>query len=260
MRSSSPARNRPSQEWQAKERELLCELYQSGAVRIDRAQAWNAQAYLEARGIPIEQALATGVGYLEPDAAQGNKLLQRWEDRVLFPLQTLDSASPNLLGFAGRLLTGWQSCADEEAHKVSLEQQGLHRWLKTYPSGWFWTPLSRTISPLIVVEGPFDRLALLEADFEVEEVVALVGTALRASQIPTHVRSLLLALDGDQGGREAAQRLMQQLQLNRVCVECCLASPSQEFRGKDWSALWRQYGAAGLEALYAHHALLSHNL
>ena len=258
--STSPARNRPSQEWQAKERELLHELYQSGAVRIDRAEAWNAQAYLEARGIPIELATACGVGYLEDGAACGDKLLQRWEDRVLFPLQALDPASPGLLGFAGRLLTGWQSCADEEAHKELLEVRDLRRWLKTYPAGWFWTPSQRPISPLIVVEGPFDRLTLLAAGFEAEEVAALVGTALRASQIPAQVRSLLLALDGDQGGREAAQRLMQQLQLNQVRVECCLASPSPQFRGKDWSALWRQYGASGLEALYAHHALLSHNL
>ena len=229
--SPSPSAG-PSQEWQAKERELLRELYQSGAVRIDRAEAWNAQAYLEARGIPIEQALATGVGYLEAGKAHGNTLLQRWEDRVLFPLQTLDPASPNMLGFAGRLLTGWQSCADEEAHKEFLEQQDLRRWLKTYPAGWFCTPLYRPISPLIIVEGPFDRLALLSAGFGAEEVAALVGTALRASQIPGQVRSLLLALDGDQGGREAAQRLMQQLQLSQVRVECCLASPSQNFAGK----------------------------
>jgi DNA primase len=246
-----------SQEWQAKECELLRDLYQSGAVQIDRAEAWNAQAYLEARGIPIDQALATSVGYLAAGAAHGNKLLQRWEDRVLFPLQ-LDPASPGLLGFAGRLLTGWQSCADEDAHKVFLEDRDLRRWLKTYPAGWFWTPPPRPVSPLVVVEGPFDRLACLSAGFEAEEVVALVGTALRAKLLPVQVRSLLLALDNDPGGREAAHRLERQLQLHHVRVDCCLTSP--RFHGKDWSALWRQYGADGLEALCAHHALLSHNL
>ncbi len=258
--STSPAFSSPSQEWQTKECQLLRDLYSNGALRINRPDAWNAQAYLEARGVPLSLAVATGVGYLKAGAAHGEKLLRRWEDRVLFPLQVLDPSSPNTLGFAGRLLTGWQHCADEEAHKVILEQQGLRRWLKTYPAGWFWTPLSRPISPLIVVEGPFDRLALLSAGFEAEEVMALLGTTLRASQIPAHVHSLLLALDADQGGREAAQRLMQQLQLNQVRVECCLASPPQEFGGKDWSALWRQHGASGLEALYAHHARLRHNL
>ncbi len=258
VQSTSPASPNSSQEWQAKERELLHELYQSGAMRIDRAEAWNAQAYLEARGIPIEQALATRVGYLEAGAAHGNKLLQRWEDRVLFPLQTLDPASPSMLGFAGRLLTGWQSCADEEAHKVFLEQQKLRRWLKTFPTGWFWTPSQRQISPLIIVEGPLDRLACLAAGFEAEEVLALVGTALRVEHLPAHVRSLLLALDSDTGGIDAASRLHHQLQLHQVRVECCFPSP--EHMGKDWSARWRQYGAGGLEALYAHHALLSHNL
>jgi DNA primase len=261
-RSSSPPPAGPGLDWQAKECQLLHDLSQSGAMRIDRASAWNAQAYLEARGVPVEVARATGVGYLEANAAEqwGEKLLQRWQDRLLFPLLTCASPSQHTVGYAGRLLTGWQSCADEEAHRVFLEQQDLRRWLKTYPAGWFWTPANAPITPLIVVEGPLDRLALLSAGFEAEEVVALVGTALRAEHLPAQVHSLLLALDGDQGGREAALRLERQLHLHQIQVECCLASPSPQFRGKDWSALWRQYGADGLEALYAHHALLSHNL
>jgi DNA primase len=254
--SPSPKDPSPSQEWQTRERELLRSLWQSGMARIDRAEGLSAQIYLRARGIPIEQARATGVGYLEVSASTkwGEKLLRRWEDRLLFPLQTLDA--PGRLGFAGRLLTGWQQCSDEQAHKVLLEQQGLRRWLKTSPAGWFWTLPSRPISPLIVVEGPFDRLALLSAGFDAEAVVALVGTALRAEDLPAPVSSLLLALDGDQGGIDAAQRLMQHLQ--HIRVECCLAS--YQSCGKDWSALWRQHGADGLEALYTHHARLSHNL
>jgi hypothetical protein len=251
----SPKDPSPSQQWQTRECDLLRSLYQSGMARIDRAEALSAQLYLSVRAIPIAQALATHVGYVEVGASTkwGEKLLRRWEDRLLFPLQTLHA--PGRWGFAGRLLTGWQRCRDEQAHKGLLEQQGLRRWLKTSPAGWFWTLPSRPVAPLIVVEGPFDRLALLAAGFDAEAVVALVGTALRAEDFPPSVSSLLLALDGDQGGIDAAGRLMQQLQ--HIRVECCLAS--SQVCGKDWSALWRQHGADGLEALYASHARLSHN-
>jgi Toprim-like len=254
--SPSPKDPSPPPEWQTRECDLLRHLSQSGMARIDRAEALSAQLYLSVRAIPIEQALATRVGYVEVGASTkwGEKLLRRWEDRLLFPLAPLDA--PGRWGFAGRLLTGWQRCRDEEIHKVLLEQQGLRRWLKTSPAGWFWTLPSRPIAPLIVVEGPFDRLALLSAGFDAEEVVALVGTALRAEHLPASVSSLLLALDGDQGGIDAAQRLMQQLQ--HIRVECCLAS--SQLCGKDWSALWRQHGADGLEALSTHYARLGHNL
>ena len=254
-RVSSPPKS-PSSEWQTRESDLLRFLSQSGAARLDRAEAVNAQVYLKARCIPIEVAATTHVGYLEVGAAKkwGERLLRRWEDRILFPLQTQDTSG----GFAGRLLTGWQQCVDEDTHKARLKQQGLRRWLKTNSAGWFWTPLTRPIAPLIVVEGPFDRLALLAAGFDAEEVMALVGTALPSLALPTAVQSLLLALDDDVAGREAAQRLVQQLQRQQVHVECCLTS--SEFHGKDWSALWRQYGADGMSALYVHHALLSHNL
>jgi hypothetical protein len=265
LRSSSPAPARSltsSQEWQTKECQALRDLYFQGAMRIDRPEAWNARAYLQARAIPIDLAETTGVGYVEVGAAQmwGEKLLQRWEDRILFPLLTFEPHSQYILGFAGRLITRWQSCADEEAHKHFLEGQGLRRWLKTNPAGWFWTPSHDQISSLIVVEGPLDRLALLAAGFEAKEVLSLVGTALQAQHLPTHAHSLLLALDSDQGGREAAQRLAQQLRLHQVHVESCIAPPSPQLQSKDWSARWRQYGPEGLEALYAHHALLSNNL
>ena len=44
---------------------------------------------------------------------------------------------------------------------------------------------------------------------------------------------------------------------NQVSVGVCL-SPSED--GKGWSERWRKHGSSGLDGLYAHQALLAHNL
>ena len=247
-------------DWQIEERQLLSTLQAQGALRLDRDGAWNAQAYLEARHIPIEVAISTGVGYLEHGAsALYGQRVQRWEDRLIFPL-TAPGSSPSDLteGFAGRLLWQWQCCPDETEHKRYLEKQDRKRWIKTNPAGWFWEAHHLPVSsPVIVVEGPFDRLAVLAAGhFQAEEIIALVGTALQPEWL-LGVQKVLLALDDDQGGREASKRIEQQLRWNQVSVGVCL-SPSED--GKGWSERWRRHGSSGLDSLYVYQALLAHNL
>lgn len=260
--SQSPPPSSPPKAWKEKELQLLQQLYEQGAMRLERSEAWEAQAYLEARAIPVEIAIAAGVGYLASKAAviYGEKLLERWEDRLLFPLLIFDQhQQQTATGFAGRLLSEWQSCADEQAHKLLLDQRGLRRWLKTFPAGWFWTvPLAPAKAhPLIIVEGPFDRLSLLAAGFEATEVVALVGTALGMPLPTNYLSSVLLALDSDPGGEEAAIRLHEQLETQHIPCERCFPSPA---RGKDWNERWRRYGADGLDALYAHQALMAQQI
>lgn len=266
-----PARLLPSQSqpepsshegWQAEEGQMLSDLHEQGALRLDRNAAWNAQAYLAARHIPLELALATGVGYLESGASQRyrHRLLQRWEDRLIFPLTA--SCQPQRMltkGFAGRLLWQWHCCQDEIAHKDWLEHHERTRWLKTNPAGWFWQPQSLPASdPVIVVEGPFDRLAVLAAGgFHPEEVVALVGTAIQPQWLAT-ARAVLLALDDDYGGREASKRIERHLAWGHTVVESC--QPPSDGSGTDWSERYRRGGAHGLEVLYARQALLAHGL
>lgn len=245
--------------WQEREGQVLRQLYAQGALSLQRSEAWGAQAYLEARAIPVEIAIAMGVVYLEAKAATTyeEKLLERWEDRLLFPLLTFDEQhQQTALGFAGRLLSDWQSCADELAHKALLDQRGLRRWLKTFPAGWFWTPPQTSVKahPLILVEGPFDRLSLLAAGFEPTEVAALVGTALGMPLPANSLSSVLLALDSDPGGEEASARLYEQLKGRHIPAERCLRS---HVGGKDWNERWRRYGTDGLDALYTHQALMA---
>ena len=55
-------REKPAQEWQ-----LLSALQEQGALHLDLDTAWNAQAYLEARHIPLEIAHRLGVTYVAPE-------------------------------------------------------------------------------------------------------------------------------------------------------------------------------------------------
>lgn len=222
--------------------------------------SWQAQAYLEARHIPLDIAAATGVGYLPHELAtrqaSGERLLRRWIDRLIFPL-----TAPEGRGYIGRSLWRWQTCLDENVHKALLEDasdEAPKRWIKTNPAGWFCEPPVQWAEQVIIVEGPFDRLALVAAGFAPHEVVAVVSTSLSVEWLPDHLHSALLALDGDAAGREAARRLQAQIKARGIRAELCL--PPHDGRGKDWSERYRRCGTNGLEALYASFALLQHNL
>ncbi len=223
---------------------------------VELGDAWQAQAYLLTRGISLEGASEAGVGYLPryllnaPDMQPHHALLSRWTERLLFPLR-----SPTGNGFIGRSLWRWQVGMDENIHKALLEQEvAPRRWIKTNPAGWFCVPPVDFSASVILVEGSFDRLALLEAGFAPGDVVALVGTAARADWFPPQVRGVVLALDADAGGLQALDRLIEELEAFEVVV----CPPPEDHLGKDWSERWRKVGQVGVAPLFAAFAQLQH--
>lgn len=243
--------------WQQEERAQLACL----EPRMRRAllASERVRAYLAERGIPLELAEAQGIGYIPPEAAKLSELrpLQKWLDRLIFPL-----SSPDGRGYAGRSLYLWQPGMDENEHKALLEalagqeqeaseaahERGeylpvLHRrWEKTYPAGWYGlADLDSDCEHVIIVEGPFDRLALVAAcgDFA-GHIVALVGSrdGRTGDWLPARVQHAVIALDGDEKGREAAEALRQSLAEKGVSGVIC-TSPNDEL-GKDWSERWRR--------------------
>jgi hypothetical protein len=174
-------------------------------------------------------------------AAQKQRaILRRWEERILFPL-----ASPSGKGYIGRSLWRWQPGMDENAHKSLLDQpRRPRRWIKTNPAGWFGVDSDQLSSSIILVEGAFDRLTLLIAGFDAPGVVALVGTAAPIDWFPPHIKSVVLAFDGDLGGQEATSRIEEQLVQAGIHVRLCL--PPQDSGGKDWNERWRRLGPESL--------------
>ncbi len=218
------------------------------------ACSWRAGRYLDERGIPLVSARAAGVGYLSRavwekiSTPETQHLLKRWIGRILFPL-----ASPYGQGFIGRTLLRWEPGMDENSHKALLDRPGAaKRWIKTNPAGWFGgEALKHSEGPLILVEGGFDRLALLSAGMPAESVLALVGTAARPSWLrwlAPRLMSVVLALDADRGGEEAMVRLADEFQQVGLAVGLC--PPPRDRWGKDWSERWRRLGSQSVFPLY----------
>lgn len=222
--------------WQQEERAALEAL----EPRMRRAllASERARAYLAGRGISLELAEAQGLLYLPPSAADLPEVqpLQKWLDRLIFPL-----SSPDGRGYAGRALVGWHPGMDENAHKRLLDAPcAPERWRKSFPAGWYGlADLASDAEQIIIVEGPFDRLALVACGLWPDNIVALVGSRdSRAGEwIPARVQRALIALDGDEKGREAAEALHQRLA--EVGLSCAICTPPDDGQGKDWSERWR---------------------
>jgi hypothetical protein len=241
-----PPRSIP--QWQQDELQALREL--DGQMRCALVYTKRARMYLSERGIPLKVALATGVGYLPSALLNGPRmrkqrgLLRRWSDRIIFPLN-----SPDGPGYIGRSLWHWQPGMNETTHKALLERQGSpRRWIKTCPAGWFSADFENVPRTVILVEGAFDRLTLLAAGFQANEIIALVGTAAPVDWLPAQVKTVVLALDGDEGGQEASSRLADQLALAGLQVKICPVR--QDGRGKDWNERWQRMGRKSVAPLF----------
>lgn len=243
----------PAQPWQQDELRILSRCDEQMEMALAHSQ--RAQLYLAERAIPLSVALESGAGYLPPvmlpRLPEHHAVLQRWAARMIFPLTT-----PTDQGYIGRALWRWQPGMDENRHKAVLDKMdqykgnnSVRRWIKTNPAGWFSVPFEQLARRIILVEGAFDRLTLLAAGFDQREVVALVGTSLQVEWLPPQVRTVVLALDGDQGGREASQRLADHLIREGFAAEMCL--PPVDQWGKDWNERWRRRGQEGIRPLRA---------
>jgi len=226
--------------WQQQELGILTALERRMNPALARSRL--ARTYLRERKLSVDVALAAGVCFL-PAKAQIRSELRRWTGRIIFPL-----VSPMSHGYIGRTLWGWRSGMDENYHKALLDERDrARRWIKTNPAGWFSSDFDQLARSIIVVEGAFDRLTLLSAGFTRNEVVALTGTSMQPDWLPSQVKEVILALDGDEGGKMASNRIADQLVREGVAVTLCL--PPQDRWGKDWNERWRRIGREAVEPL-----------
>src|SRR6266700_4925554 len=243
----------PLPRWQRDEVAALTAL--APLMRASLASSQRVQLYLNERGIPLATAQASGSGYLSRGvleqasvSAEQQTLLQRWIGRIAFPL-----SSPDGGGFIGRTLLRWAPGMDENAHKAVLDRPGApRRWVKTNPAGWFGLDAPEHLTERIVlVEGGFDRLALLAAGFPASTVIALVGTAARPGwfvRSAPQVKGVVLALDADESGKTAMARLAGEFRQAGLPVTLC--PPPHDRWGKDWSERWRRLGPQSIWPLY----------
>lgn len=165
----------------------------------DRLTSWRAklpgspaEGYLEGRGIPLAVAQAVGAGYLPPGEAMGLNAEGRptaFGPRIVLPHTLPGGEVVNLYG---------------RSIKPDADKAERHRHLST-PKGLFNAAALALDGPLWIVEGAFDALALRAAG--VDKVLAVFGLAGFDWRWLKGQREIVLALDADESGIEAANKM-----------------------------------------------------
>ncbi len=185
-------------------------------------QTPRAIDYLKRRGLTGAIAARYGIGYA-PDgsplkqvfadytadalAASGlvvdseNRRYDRFRDRIMFPIKNIKG---QIVGFGGRVLD-----QGEPKYLNSPETPLFHKGSEIY--GLFEARAAiKDAGRAIVVEGYMDVVAL--AQHGVEFAVATLGTAttpVHARTLLRHTDRLIYAFDGDNAGRKAAWRALE---------------------------------------------------
>lgn len=153
--------------------------------------------YLAARGLDVDAARACGVGYCPPTCWPHTR--GQGEGRIVIPMWRREGGV-------------WAPCNAAGRAVVPVADGLRYTYLPGHERGVFLSP-SPAAAPeawaapetLWVVEGPMDALALAAAG--APAVVAVGGSSgLRLGDFPG-VKTVILALDQDRAGREAARKM-----------------------------------------------------
>lgn len=183
-----------------------------------RGQIGGAGAYLAARRIPLEVAQAFGAGFLPAgeSAAAGFS-----GPRIVFPHTVPGGEIVNLYGRS----------TDPQASKAER-----HRHLPQ-PKGLLNAQALELDGPLWIVEGAFDALALRAAG--VDKVVAVFGLEGFDWAWLRGQREVFIALDADESGRKAAEKLREEARYRGLKVT--ILDPAAYGGHKDIAEAWEAH-------------------
>jgi len=154
---------------------------------------------LEESGLVISHADDAGDDGAEP--ASGGKRYDRFRDRIMFPIRSVQGA---VIGFGGRVLD-----RGEPKYLNSPETPVFSKGRELY--GLFEARTAiRQRGYALVVEGYMDVVALAQSGFG--NAVATLGTACTAEHVHKLVRfsdAVVFSFDGDAAGRRAATRALE---------------------------------------------------
>lgn len=218
------------------------------------------RAFLERRGVSMQQATEFGLGFARPDwralyealhgrfserllvaagllvEGEGGRYWDRFRDRITIPIR---SVRGKLIAFGGRTL------GDDPAKYLNSPETPL------FSKGRVLYALDRAVRAFakanraIVVEGYFDCLALQAAGFT--ETVATLGTSLsehHAKELAHRVPEVVLCFDGDAAGLQAAFTALRTLLHADLKVRVLLLPG-----GQDPDDIVRRHGGPGFARL-----------
>jgi DNA primase len=202
------------------------------------------RAFLERRGVSLEQAAEFGLGYAKGEwralydelrrrfpertlvaaglvvEGDSGRVWDRFRDRVTIPIR---NTRGRVIAFGGRAL------GDDPAKYLNSPETSL------FSKSHVLFALDRAVHAFaqsnraIVVEGYFDCLALHHAGFT--ETVATLGTALsehHAKELGRRVPQVVVCFDGDAAGRQAAVAALRTLLMAALEVRVLLLPHGQD--------------------------------
>ncbi len=222
-----------------------------------------AAAYLEKRGLSLEEAERFEIGYapdawdtlvkelarLGIDADTGEKAgllaprqrgdghYDRLRGRLTFPIR---DARGRVIGFGGRAMAEGQ-----EPKYLNTPESPVFRKREAFYGTSDALAAIRKADRAVVVEGYFDRIALARAD--VDEALATCGTSLtegHARNLRRRTRNVTLLFDGDEAGQRAMERSLEVLLPAGLRVHAAQLPP-----GTDPDDLLASEGASALRAV-----------
>ena len=226
---------------------VLNELGKSTAWMQKQLHTERPMHYLEYRRIPLEIARTEGLMFLpRPEGegrSEGSKELFMWTGRLLAP-----TWCPQGRGYSGRMLGWWRPGMDENTHAQLLKRMKTPKYIKTARAGWLWRP-AEVGRIVIMVEGLFDRLALLAAGFAPGDVIAVGTDSANLDWLPLQTRTIILAFDSDaeDEGKRNTRNLLVRLRMRGIRV--IKGAPPKDGLGKDSSERWRVAGDDGVAYL-----------
>ncbi|MGN0867838.1 MAG: DNA primase [Oligosphaeraceae bacterium] len=204
---------------------------------------WNeACAWALSQGFSRDLIQETGIGY--PSHKDPNSLLDRWRNRIIFPI--CDDLS-RVVGFSGRLFTQTPGRANEGKYVNSPESDFFHKSKLLY--GFHLAKSSfHNAGRAVICEGQLDVIACHRAG--VGEALAAQGTAFTEDHARmlarTKVPQVHLAFDGDAAGLHAIERTLPLLLAQNLGVQVIRLPP-----GEDPDSLFRHGGADALRKVMA---------
>lgn len=152
--------------------------------------------YLLKKGFSRKEILMAGLGVQKE--LQEEKIYDRFRNRIMFPIH---DQKGDIVGFGGRTIgeddAKYINAAEGPLYNKSRVLYGLHRAKEAM----------RESKSIVMVEGYFDVIACHLSG--VPNVAAVSGTALtdqHAKMLKRYAETVVLCLDQDKAGREAAER------------------------------------------------------
>ena len=207
--------------------EVMEQAVQHYRLMLNTAQAAEARAYLERRGLGAEALARWEIGYAPPGwqglwdhlrgkgvaedlilaaglakaSQKGGKPYDTFRDRIMFPIR---DGRGRAIAFGGRAMDPSDGAKYLNSPQTELFDKGRNLYNHA-PA----REAAGKGQPLIVAEGYMDVIALSEAGFGA--TVAPLGTAITEDQLRLLWRihpEPIVALDGDTAGIRAADRLV----------------------------------------------------